>query len=85
MPKGKLRIFADCVGIGSETIALALRGFEDKRMEFVGGTEKDPMKRCLLQAVHKALNLSTQKERLQHDIFDRRLDETIQSQAICTL
>ena len=37
------------------------------------------MKRCLLQAVHKALNLPTQKERLQHDIFDRRLDETIPS------
>ena len=79
MPKGKLRVFADCVGIGSEMIALALLGFEDKHMEFVGGTEKDPMKRSLLQAVHKALNLSTQKERLQHDIFDRRLEDTIPS------
>ena len=79
MPKGKLRIFADCVGIGSEMIALALLGFEDKHMEFVGGTAKDTMKRCLLQAVHKALNLSTQKERLQRDIFDRRLEDTIPS------
>ena len=42
MPKGKLRIFADCVGIGSEMIALAIFGLEDKRMEFVGGTEKLP-------------------------------------------
>ena len=73
---GKLRVFADCAGIGSETIALALLGFSQEQFEFVGGTEIDPTKRCIMQSVHRAFKLSTQKEHLQHDIFDRSLANT---------
>ena len=73
---GKLRVFADCAGIGSETIALGLLGFREQDFEFVGGTEIDSTKRCMLQAVHKAFKLSTKKEQLQRDIFDRSLATT---------
>ena len=38
---GKLRIFANCAGISSETIALALLGFKEQHFEFVGGTSSD--------------------------------------------
>ena len=73
---GKLRIFADCAGIGSEIIALGLLGFSKQDFEFVGGTEIDNTKRCILQAVHRAFKLPTKKEQLQRDIFDRSLVNT---------
>ena len=73
---GKLRIFADCAGIGSETIALALLGFKEQHFEFIRGTEIYSTKRCLLQVVHRAFNLKTQKEHLERDIFDRSLVNT---------
>ena len=73
---GKLRIFADCAGIGSEIIALGLLGFSKQDFDFVGGTEIDNTKRCILQAVHRAFKLPTKKEQLQRDIFDRSLVNT---------
>lgn len=79
MPAGKLRIFADCAGISSETVALRLLGFDASTMEFVGGSENDPVKRCLLQAVHKTCGQLTHKENLEHDIFDRCVSKTPES------
>ena len=71
MPAGRLRVFADCAGMSSETVALRLLGFDASTMEFVGGSEIDPVKRCLMQSVHRTCNQSKHKEGLEHDIFDR--------------
>ena len=79
MPEGKLRVFADCAGISSETVALHLLGFDASTMEFVGGSEFDPVKRCLMQAVHRVCRQTTHKENLDHDIFDRNVSTTPES------
>ena len=76
MPAGKIRIFADCAGLSSETIALSLLGLTSEHMEFVGGSENDSAKRSMMQAVHKAFDLKTEKKLVEQDIFDRSLTET---------
>lgn len=76
MPSGRLRVFADCAGLSSETIALGLLGLTSEDVEFVGGSEIDPTKRAMMQAVHKAFGLKTEKKNVEHDIFDRNLLET---------
>ena len=75
MPTGKIRVFADCAGISSETIALCLLGLTAEDFEFVGGSEIDSMKRGMMQAVHKAFGLKTAKKDLEHDIFNRTLSD----------
>lgn len=62
MPSGRLRVFADCAGLSSETIALGLLGLTSEDVEFVGGSEIDPTKRAMMQAVHKAFGLKTEKK-----------------------
>jgi len=79
MPAGRLRVFADCAGMSSETVALRLLGFDASTMEFVGGSEIDPVKRCLMQSVHRTCNQSKHKEGLEHDIFDRCMSNTPES------
>ena len=76
MPQGKLRIFTDCAGLSSETVALSLLGLCSSHMEVVGGSEIDAVKRCLLQSVHKTCKQSTCKEALEHDIFNRNILST---------
>ena len=75
MPQGKLRVFADCAGISSETIALALLGMTSEHMEFVGGSEIDPVKRTCMQVVHKNFQMPTNKDLVEKDIFDRVLPQ----------
>eukprot|EP00438_Fugacium_kawagutii_P027534 Skav207800 [mRNA] locus=scaffold710:614346:615356:+ [translate_table: standard] len=48
-------------------------------MEFVGGSEIDPVKRCLLQSVHRSCKQKTYKEAFERDIFDRDLSDTPES------
>ena len=70
---GKLKVFSDCAGIPSEMIALFLLGWPSSKVEFVGGCENDPVKRCLLQSVHRTLGLNTKKGKLERDLFHRSL------------
>ena len=70
---GILKVFSDCAGISSEMIALFLLGWPSSMVEFVGGCENDPVKRCLLQSVHRTLSLNTKKGKLDRDLFDRSL------------
>lgn len=83
-PAGKNRIFSDCAGLFSETIALSLLGLTSEHMEFVGGSENDSAKRSMMQAVHKAFGLKTEKKLVEQDIFDRSLTETKASDVYST-
>ena len=61
---GVLKVFSDCSGISSEMIALFLLGWPSSTVKFVGGSENDPVKRCLLQSVHRTLGFSAQKGKI---------------------
>ena len=76
MVANKIRIFADCAGISSETVALSLLGLRSSHMEFVGGSEIDAVKRALLQSVHRTCGQSTHKEALETDMFKRDISAT---------
>ena len=75
-PSGKLRLFSDCSGISSELIALRLLGLTSEHMEFVGGSEVDTTKRCMMQCVHRECHMPTNGDAVEKDLFHRSLEAT---------
>ena len=73
---GKLRVFSDCAGISSELIALRLLGLTSEHIDFVGGSEVDPTKRCLMQCVHRECQMATNGDAVEKDLFHRSLEAT---------
>lgn len=75
-PSGKLRVFSDCAGISSELIALRLLGLTSEHMDFVGGSEMDATKRCMMQCVHRECHMPTNGNAVEKDLFHRSLEAT---------
>ena len=75
-PSGKLRVFSDCAGISSELIALRLLSLTSEHMDFVGGSEMDATKRCMMQCVHRECHMPTNGNAVEKDLFHRSLEAT---------
>ena len=68
---GKLRIFSDCAGVGTELLALFMAGFGSSALISVGGSESDPVKRVLLEQVHRSCGIPYWDRDFAADVLTR--------------